>query len=161
MAKDYYEILGVKRNASDKEIRSAYRRLARKYHPDVNPGDKAAEARLKEINAAHDVLSDPEKRKKYDKYGENWEHADEIERAQRARAGARGFRFSAGPTVDFGDGADFADIFDGIFGGARQRRRRPVSVEQPVEVSLEEAFSGTLRVLMVEGDNGQPRRLEV
>ena len=85
MAKDYYETLGVSRGASEKEIRSAYRKLARKLHPDVNPNDKASEALFKEINAANDVLSDPDKRKKYDKYGDNWEHADEIERQQRAR----------------------------------------------------------------------------
>ena len=83
MAKDFYATLGVGKGASDKEIRSAYRRLARKLHPDVNPNDKASEAQFKEINAAYDVLSDEEKRKKYDKYGDNWEHADEIERMQR------------------------------------------------------------------------------
>ncbi|GAF94058.1 unnamed protein product, partial [marine sediment metagenome] len=89
-AKDYYQILGVKRDASQKEIRQAYRRLARRFHPDVNPGDKAAEARFKEINEAHEVLSDPEKRKKYDRYGDQWQYADQIEEARR-RGGARGF----------------------------------------------------------------------
>jgi DnaJ-class molecular chaperone len=75
MARDYYETLGVGRSASEKEIRSSYRKLARKYHPDVNPGDKASETRFKEVNAAYDVLSDKDKRKN-DLYGENWEHAD-------------------------------------------------------------------------------------
>src|ERR671939_315376 len=104
MANDYSATLGVSRTASDKDIRSAYRRLARKLHPDVNPNDKAAEGRFKEVNAAYEVLSDAEKRKKYDRYGENWEHAEEIERAQRSRAGAGagrgGFYYStsrAGP----------------------------------------------------------------
>src|SRR5438270_13149569 len=85
MATDYYSTLGVSRSASEKDIRSAYRRLARKLHPDVNPNDKASEARFKEINAAYEVLSDKEKRKKYDTYGDNWEHADDIERAHRNR----------------------------------------------------------------------------
>src|SRR4030042_2120048 len=88
-AKDYYQILGVKRDAPAKEVRQAYRRLARKLHPDVNPGDKAAEARFKEVNAAYEVISDPEKRKKYDRYGEHWEPADQIEAAQR-QSGFRG-----------------------------------------------------------------------
>ena len=79
--KDYYSILGVPRNASEKDIKQAYRKLARKYHPDVNPGDKSAEAKFKEINQAHEVLSDPEKRKKYDQFGENWQYADQFAKA--------------------------------------------------------------------------------
>ena len=76
--KDYYNILGVKRNANDKEIKQAFRKLARKHHPDVNPGDKSAESKFKEINNAYEVLSDPEKRKKYDRFGENWQHAEQF-----------------------------------------------------------------------------------
>lgn len=167
MARDYYEVLGVSRNATDKEIRSAYRRLARKHHPDVNPNDKQSEAIFKEVNAAYDVLSDPEKRRKYDLYGDQWEHADEIERMQRARAGARSgnVRFT---TTDFGEGfdiGDLGDIFGGLFGGGNGRRagtrRAPANVEHPVEVTLEEAFNGATRTLMVEGDHGDTRRLEV
>ncbi len=162
MAKDYYATLGVSRSASDKEIRSAYRRLARKHHPDVNPNDRTSEALFKQINAAHDVLSDPEKRRKYDRYGENWEHAEEIERA--ARGGGR-YYYTSGPSVQFGEEVDLGDILGGfgsIFGGrAGRTRQRPPVVEQPVEVSLEEAFSGTTRILLVEGDRGEQRRLEV
>ena len=82
--KNYYEILGVKKDATDKDIKQAYRRLARKYHPDVNPGDKSAEAKFKEINAAYEVLSDKEKRHKYDKYGDKWQYADQFEQAAAA-----------------------------------------------------------------------------
>ncbi|HXH20895.1 MAG TPA: J domain-containing protein [Dehalococcoidia bacterium] len=170
MAKDYYQTLGVNRNATEKEIRSAYRRLARKLHPDINPGDKAAEARFKEVNAAYEVLSDPEKRKKYDLYGDDWEHAEEIERARRGRGrtfydfggapgGFRTFTFEGDPSEIFG--AD--DIFSGLFGGRRTRvRPRNLNVEQPVQVSLEEAYSGTVRTLLLNADNGgPPRRIEV
>ena len=172
MAKDLYEILGVGRKASEKEIRSAYRKLARKLHPDVNPADKASESRFREVNAAHDVLSDPEKRKKYDLYGENWEHAEEIERARAQRG--RGFSAggSAGSpfrTYTFGgDAADIFgegnDVFSGLFGGGRQARARPrnLNIEQPVRVSLEEAFGGTARtILMNANDVTAARRLEV
>jgi curved DNA-binding protein len=166
VAKDFYEVLGVDRKASDKEIRSAYRRLARKHHPDVNPNDRASEEIFKEINAANDVLSDPEKRRKYDKYGDQWEHADEIERMQRARGGRSGnVRFT---TTDMGDDFDLGSIFGGIFGGGNRgfggegrARRQPANVDQPVEVTLEEAASGATRMLMVEGDHGDSRRLEV
>src|SRR5258708_35824601 len=88
MAKDFYEVLGVQRGAPDKDIRSAYRKLARKYHPDVTPNDRAAEARFKEATAAYEVLSDTEKRRKHDKYGEKREYADQIEAAQKRQAAA-------------------------------------------------------------------------
>jgi DnaJ-class molecular chaperone len=166
VARDYYTVLGVDRKATEKEIRSAYRRLARKHHPDVNPGDKASEAVFKEINAAHDVLSDPEKRRKYDLYGENWEHADEIERMQRARGGRTGgVRFTTTDFADFGGG--IGDIFGNLFTGTGEgrrttgMRREPPRLEHPVEVTLEEAFNGTTRTIMVAGDHGDTRRLEV
>lgn len=166
MARDYYEILGVKRDATEKEIRSAYRRLARKYHPDVNPGDKAAEATFKEINAAYEVLRDPDKRKKYDKYGDRWEMADQIEEAQR-RAGTYDF-FRQGPTAgrrtgttggapfDFDfelGGSDFSDILGGLFRGRGRtaaRRARGEDLEHPVEVTLEEAYHGTTRMIQLQ-----------
>src|SRR3982750_3863290 len=103
--KDYYSTLGVSKTASEKEIKQAYRKLARKHHPDVNPGDKAAEARFKEINAANEVLSDPDKRRKYDKYGDRWEYADQIEEAQRER-GQR-FTYQSGQR---GNGSGFEEF---------------------------------------------------
>ena len=153
MARNFYDILGVPRSASDKDIRKAYRRLARQHHPDVNPGDKAAEARFKEINAAHEVLSDAEKRRKYDRYGDQWQYADQIEQAQRQSAGR--WSFGRGGAFDFGDGnasGDLGDLFQGIFRGFGRRpsRQRARDVQQPVEVTLDEAYHGTMRVLQME-----------
>lgn len=149
-SKNYYGILGVPKTASEKELKQAYRRLARKHHPDVNPGDKAAEQRFKEINAAYEVLSDPEKRKRFDQYGEHWEQAEQF-----ARAGASyGRTRSQGQTADPGGGLDFDDLLGGIFGrgGGRTRPRRGSDIEQPVEVTLEEAFTGATRVYQVQSE---------
>src|SRR6266487_968357 len=93
---DYYEILGVNKNATEEEIKKAYRKLARKYHPDLNPNDKEANKKLQQINEANEVLSDPQKRKKYDQYGKDWQHAEEFEKARQSRqqwagTGAEGF----------------------------------------------------------------------
>ncbi len=175
--KDYYKILGVDRNATEKEITKAYRKLARKYHPDVNPGSKDAEERFKEINEAHEVLADAEKRKKYDQLGASWQQW------QNMGGDPRGFDWSQWYTqpgggrvyVQYGDLGDlfggiggFSDFFQAIFGGAGQRgagtqrtRAQPRAApgqdyEQEVEITLEEAFSGTTRVLQKDG-----RRLEV
>lgn len=164
MATDYYKTLGVSRTATDKEIRSAYRKLARKHHPDVNPGDKAAEARFKEINTAYEVLSDADKRRKYDKYGERWEYADQIEEMQRNRS-ARGFPGNGDGTYtfdinDLGDAGDLGGIFGQFFGrrggGARTMTRRGADIQQPVEVTLEEAYHGTTRVLQMTSQEPCP-----
>ena len=127
-ARDYYEILGVSRNASDKEIKQAYRKLARKYHPDVNPGDSSAEAKFKEMNAAYEVLSDPEKRKKYDQFGDQWQYADQFAGWQQ------------GPYGDFArQGATVYD-FDDVFG----------DISDPEQLKPERARQRTLRELLWE-----------
>jgi len=157
--KDYYRILGVSRNASQEEIKRAYRRLARQFHPDVNPGDKVAEERFKEINEAYQILSDPQKRRQYDMLGSSWH---QWRRTGGAPGGfedfARQWFGQAGPRVQYIDLEDLfgqgslADLLDAFFGvGASRRRtayRRPQrgkDLEATVELTLEEAAHGTTR----------------
>ncbi|WP_434978144.1 DnaJ C-terminal domain-containing protein [Daejeonia sp. YH14] len=117
---DYYKILGLDKTASQDDVKKAYRKLARKYHPDLNPNDKEAEQKFKEVNEANEVLGNPENRAKYDKYGEHWRHGEEYEKAQQQQrqyqqgSGGFGGGFSG---ADFGDGGDFSDFFKDMFGG--------------------------------------------
>ena len=177
--RDYYKILGVDKNASEKDIKKAFRRLARKHHPDVNPDDARAEERFKEINEAHEVLSDPEKRRKYDQLGADWHRWQQTGgrpgdfdwgRWTTGRPG-EGVHVRYGTPEDlqdlFGGDSPFSDFFSQIFGGmgARpggggyQRQIRPQrgqNFEQPVEITLLEAYNGTVRILQKEN-----QRLEV
>ncbi len=148
--KNPYSVLGVSKDSSDKEIRQAFRKLARQYHPDVNPGDKESEARFKEINAAHEVLGNAESRTKYDKYGDQWEHADQIEEMQKRRGGGA-FRFDQGGSFGAGDAGGMGGIFGSIFRQQAPQRRRGADIEHPIEVSLDEAFHGTSRTLQFAG----------
>src|ERR1700716_3502249 len=155
--KDYYDVLGVSRDADAKAIKSAFRKLARKHHPDVNPGDPGAEARFKEINESNEVLSDPEKRKKYDQYGHNWQQYEAWEKAGRpgpnpfgggspfggsSPFGGAGPSFNGGPQVEyqtvspedleelFGGADPFSDFFHTTFGrsgSTRSSSRRPAA----------------------------------
>jgi len=184
--KDYYATLGVAKAASAKEIKGAYRRLARKLHPDVNPGDAEAERRFKEVNEAHEVLGDPIKRRKYDELGANWR---QYEQAQQAGQGFGGWPFGGGTwTVNvedaggarmtaeelhdvFGDEDPFSDFFKTFFGGSGRpgraarpsrapRARRGRDIEHAVDLRLEDAFSGTTRRLAIKS-GGHARTVEV
>ena len=199
--KDYYKIMGVDKKATAKDIKAAYRKLARQHHPDVNPGNKQAEARFKEINEAYEVLGDEEKRKKYDELGAHWK---EYEQWQKAGGGAGGqpfdwgrygFAGAGGPGGGRGGGVhyqtmteeDLQNLFGGaggespfssffytFFGGDQPgaapgggryrtagRSRRGQDFEQPIDISLEEAYHGTERSLQLSSPGGQPRSVRV
>jgi DnaJ-class molecular chaperone len=187
--KDYYASLGVPKTATDAEIKRAYRKLARKYHPDLNPGDKSAEAKFKEINEANEVLGDPEKRRKYDELGANWRMYEQAQRDGGAQPGGPGWstHFGGQPggatyrtmTPEemqelFGTDDPFSDFFHTFFGGsafggaggggtgrARQTRpRRGHDLESAVDLSLEDVFTGTTRRLVMERD-GKERSVDV
>ena len=187
--KDYYATLGVAKTATEKEIKQAYRKLARKYHPDVNPGDKSAEARFKGINEAYEVLGDPEKRKKYDELGANWRLYEQAQQAY-GQPGAPGGTWSfdvGGPggyrtmTEDevaemFGQEGVFSDFFRTFFGGGgearaggsggrrnrpgRARQRAGEDVEQTIQLTLDDAFHGTMRRISIKRD-GHTRTVDV
>ncbi len=117
---DYYKVLNIDKKATADQIKKAYRKLARKYHPDVNPGDKESERKFKEINEANEVLSNVENRGKYDQYGENWKHGEQYEQAQRqqrSQQSRQGGGYGGFSEADFGEGADFSDFFQSMFGG--------------------------------------------
>lgn len=155
--KDYYQLLGVAKTASEKDIKRAYRDLARKYHPDKNPGDNAAEEKFKEINEAYEVLGSPEKRTKYDQLGANYHRFQQgggnpgnFDYSQWVAqgAGAGGYRMNVEDL--FGSNAGFSDFFTSIFGG-RGAQAQPVTgrnIEHTVDISLEEAYHGTVRALV-------------
>ncbi len=160
--KDYYSLLGVKRDASDKDIKRAYRRLARKHHPDVNPGEKSAETKFKEINEAYEVLSDKDKRQKYDQYGDQWQHADQFAKAGGQQSPFGGFSQSGGQSYSFEDG-DLDSLFGDLFGGARaggfRRQAKPRKGrdrEYSISVNLEEAFRGAERRISMENQQACP-----
>ncbi|CAG5074685.1 Curved DNA-binding protein [Dyadobacter sp. CECT 9623] len=151
---DYYQILGVDKSADEKAIKNAYRKLARKFHPDLNPDDKEAERKFKELNEANEVLSDPEKRKKYDQYGKDWQHSDEFEKARRARS-------NAGNQQEWysGGGDQFSDFFESMFGsgsgfgGGRQARFRGQDYQAEVNLNLQQAYETHKQTLSVNGRN--------
>jgi DnaJ-class molecular chaperone len=185
--KDYYSTLGVAKTANQKEIKQAFRKLARKHHPDVNPGDKSGGAKFKEINEAYEVLGDPEKRKKYDELGSNWRAYEQAGPAAGQGGGAWNIPFGGGAggggfrsmTEDemhqmFGDANPFSDFFQTFFGGAtgapgdegprRGRTGRGArggrDVEQEMVLSLEEAYQGAMRRLSIKLD-GHARTVDV
>jgi curved DNA-binding protein len=150
---DYYKILGVDKNAAPKEIKSAYRKLARKLHPDLNPNDKDAKRKFQEVNEANEVLSDPEKRKKYDQFGENWKHADEYKNAQQYQeqaSASQGQRYQRSQ-----DEGEFSDFFESLFGGfngagrSRQVKFRGEDFNAELHLELADAYETHQRTLNV------------
>jgi curved DNA-binding protein len=183
--KDYYATLGVPKTAGEKEIKQAFRKLARKHHPDVNPGDKVAESKFKEINEAYEVLGDPATRKKYDELGANWRMYEQQARSggqpfgggwSPGQGGARsGYRTMTPEEMEdlFGDSNPFSDFFTTFFGGqgfgtagtrdargTRGRRRAGRDVENEIELNLEDAYHGATRRLMLRHD-GQVKHVDV
>ena len=185
--KDYYATLGVAKTATEKEIKQAYRKLARKFHPDVNPGDKTSESRFKSINEAYEVLGDPDKRRKYDELGANWRQYEQAQQhggqspfgdgtwTVNVGGGEGGFRTMTEDEMRriFGDQDPFSDFFHAFFGGAapesqgrapRQgrgaRAKRGRDVEQDLELTLEDAFQGTTRRFAIKHE-GHTRSVDV
>jgi curved DNA-binding protein len=150
---DYYKILGVDKNATPKEIKIAYRKLARKLHPDLNPNDKDAKRKFQEINEANEVLSDPEKRKKYDQYGEDWKHAEEYKNAQQYQEQTSSSRGQSYRTVQ--DAGEFSDFFESLFGGfggtgrSRQVKFRGEDYNAELHLELTDAFETHQQTLTV------------
>ena len=187
--KDYYSTLGVAKTATAKELKQAYRKLARKLHPDVNPGDKSAESKFKEINEAYEVLGDHEKRKKYDELGANWRAYEQAGAAGgpgygpqsgawnvNTGGGPGGFRTMTEEEMHemFGDGDPFSDFFHTFFGGrprqegapraggraTRRASRKGRDFENEIQLNLDDAFSGTMRRLSIK-QNGHARTVDV
>lgn len=152
---DYYKLLGVDKGAGDEEIKKAYRRLARKMHPDLNPNDKEAHIKFQQINEANEVLGDPEKRKKYDQYGKDWKHADQFEQ-QRQQQGPQ-YQYRGGDAYEGMDEGDFSSFFESMFGQRRssggQAKFRGQDYNAELHLSLTEAMATHPKVLTVNGKN--------
>lgn len=163
---DYYKLLGVDRSAKPEEISKAFKKLARKYHPDLNPGDKKSEEKFKEINEAYEVLKDPEKRKLYDQLGPDWQHGQQFNRGGGADQGYENMHFNFNGQ-DMG-GSDFSDFFESIFGGRQgggfggfsQRPRRGRDVEAELPLTLAEVLKGGKRQVTLQMPSG-PKTLEI
>lgn len=154
---DYYKVLGLDKNSKEAEIKKAYRKLARKYHPDLNPNDAEAEKKFKQINEANEVLSDPEKRKKYDRYGKDWQHAEEFEKAKHAQQQGSGF---GGYTYNRGSSEDFSDFFESMFGGGdgfgargRKVRYRGQDYNAELRLQLMDVYTTQKQTLTVNNKN--------
>ena len=156
---DYYKILGIDKTATDADIKKAYRKLARKYHPDLNPDNKEAEQKFKEINEANEVLSHPENRKKYDQYGENWQHSEEFEKAQQQRQYQRstGQQGGFGGFEGFSGGGDYSDFFESMFGnrasGGRSRTAafKGGDYNAELHLDLKDVYTTQKRELTING----------
>ncbi|MBL7873455.1 MAG: J domain-containing protein [Cyclobacteriaceae bacterium] len=153
---DYYKILGLPKTASEADIKRAYRKLARKYHPDVNPNNKDAEKKFKELNEANEVLSDPAKRKKYDTYGKDWKNAEAFEEAKKRQSQSQ--RASGGQYQSSGYTGDFSDFFESMFGDhpgsrSRQPKFRGQDFNAELQLTLKDVFAKHKQTLNVNGKN--------
>jgi len=149
---DYYQILGIDNKATEEDIKKAYRKLARKFHPDLNPNDKQAHQKFQQINEANEVLSDPEKRKKYDLYGKDWQHAEQFEQQKQQRQSQH-----SGRQQFYGESEhDFSDFFESMFGGSarsRQTKFKGQDYNAELKLSLTEAMETHQQTLTVNGKN--------
>ena len=157
---DYYTVLGIDKTATPEQIKKAYRKLAVKYHPDKAGTDKKAEEKFKQINEAHDVLGDPEKRKKYDALGENWKYYDQVGAQGAGRQQGRSGRGGDFRPDDFMQGGGFSDFFEEYFGGGGHSNRAYSGndTQATFSISLEEAFSGVTKTISI---NGKPVNLKL
>src|SRR6478735_5172431 len=153
---DYYKILNLDRNATEADIKKAYRKLARELHPDLNPNDKEAHKKFQQINEANEVLSDPEKRKKYDQYGKDWKHADAFQQAKQQQGHHQPFGSEGGQGFEsFGDDR-FSDFFESLFGAGSQRsqtRYRGQDVQAHLQLTLGEAYTTHQQTFNINGKN--------
>lgn len=151
---DYYQILGISKNATEKEIKNAYRKQARKFHPDVNPNDQNAQKKFQEVNEANEVLSDPIKRKKYDQFGKDWKQAGQYESSGPRNSGSgRTSGRQQGYSGDFGE-SDFSDFFSSMFGGsARQTNLKGQDFNAELRLNLRDVYTSQQRTITVNGKN--------
>ena len=158
---DYYKILEINKTAKESDIKAAYRKLARKYHPDLNPNDDSAKKKFQQINEANEVLSDPEKRKKYDKYGKDWKHSEEFEKQNhqqnQSQRGGGGQQSSSDFGGDFG--GDFSDFFESMYGGGgsgnkgRQTKYKGQDLNAELHLDLKDVYQNQQQTLTVNGKN--------
>ncbi len=154
---DYYEVLGVPKTATQDEIKNAFRKLARKHHPDLNPNDKEAKAKFQRINEANEVLSDPDKRKKYDKHGKDWQHAEEFEKARKSQQRPSGSWQQR--SFDGAEEDDFSDFFESLFGGGASSRRggrtkaKGQDWNAELKLTLEQVYTTHPQTITIDGKN--------
>jgi curved DNA-binding protein len=153
---DYYKVLEIDKSATETDIKKAYRKLARKHHPDLNPNDKEAERKFQELNEANEVLSNPENRKKYDQYGENWQHGEEYEKAKQQQ---QRYQSDGGQQGGFGGAGDYSDFFESMFGGGAQRGSRRTTAfkgqdfNAELHLDLKDVYTTHKRTLTINGKN--------